>query len=64
MYAIRSYYVTVKEKSAGELQINSLETSPNKDAGIDFLLLIDNSGSMYEESYQGSSRIKQSYNFV
>ncbi len=51
--------LTVKEKSAGELQINSLDTSPNKDAGIDFLLLIDNSGSMYEESYQGSSRIKQ-----
>ena len=46
----------VSEKTLGELDIKSFDTAPNRDSGIDFLLLIDNSGSMYEESYQGSKR--------
>lgn len=50
---------TVKESSLGELEIKSFSTTPNKDSGIDYLLLLDNSGSMYDESYQGSKRITQ-----
>ncbi|MBI9103492.1 MAG: VWA domain-containing protein [Spirochaetales bacterium] len=50
---------TVIEKSEGELDIVGLKNEPNRDAGIDFILLIDNSGSMYEERYEGSRRINQ-----
>jgi len=50
---------TVHEKNTGELAINELKKEPGKNAGIDFILLIDNSGSMYDESYQGSRRINQ-----
>ena len=50
---------SVSEAEAGELEIIKLDNKPNVDAGIDFILLIDNSGSMYDESYQGSSRISQ-----
>ncbi len=49
----------VTEKDLGLLEIISFESAANKNTGIDFLLLIDNSGSMYDESYQGSIRIAQ-----
>ena len=49
----------VTEKDLGLLEIKSFESAPNREDGIDFLLLLDNSGSMYEESYQGSKRIAQ-----
>lgn len=50
---------SVSDKSTGALEIIDLKKGPNKEAGIDFILLLDNSGSMYEESYQGSLRITQ-----
>ena len=50
---------TVTEESAGQLSILSFDQAPNLEEGIDFLLLVDNSGSMYEEIYQGRSRISQ-----
>ncbi|MBI9106368.1 MAG: VWA domain-containing protein [Spirochaetales bacterium] len=50
---------TIREETMGDLEITALKKGADKDAGIDFILLIDNSGSMYEESYQGSRRIAQ-----
>lgn len=50
---------TVSESSSGRLEVTSFSRTANRDAGIDFILVIDNSGSMHEESYQGSKRINQ-----
>ncbi len=51
--------ISVSEKNLGPLEIKAFNSKPNLESGIDFILLIDNSGSMYEESYQGSSRSSQ-----
>ncbi|MDC7225702.1 MAG: VWA domain-containing protein [Spirochaetales bacterium] len=50
---------SVIEKKAGVMKITSFETRPNEKAAIDFILLVDNSGSMYEESFQGEQRMEQ-----
>lgn len=47
----------VTEADGTELAVLSVEQNVNKDEGIGFLLLIDNSGSMYDESYEGIPRI-------
>jgi len=49
--------LSVSETGVGELKILSLEQGI--DEGIDFILILDNSGSMYDETYQGQSRISQ-----
>lgn len=51
--------LSVSEASIGELEIISFERKPNETTPIDFILLIDNSGSMYEESFKGTRRIDQ-----
>ena len=50
---------SVFEKTLGELEIVSLDSTPNEDEPINFILLIDNSGSMYDESFNGVKRIEQ-----
>ncbi|HAK45611.1 MAG TPA: hypothetical protein DCO79_06790 [Spirochaeta sp.] len=50
---------TVSEKELGDLNIISFKNKPNEKEAIDFILLIDNSGSMYEESFNGIRRIEQ-----
>ena len=50
---------SVSEKSIGELDILSFEHGPNLKEPISFILLIDNSGSMYDETFNGVRRIDQ-----
>jgi len=54
-YAPASFAVT--EADGTELEVRSVDRNANRDEGIAFLLLIDNSGSMYDETFQGTPRI-------
>ncbi len=47
----------VTEADGTELEVLSVDGTANRDEGIGFLLLIDNSGSMYDETYRGVPRI-------
>jgi Ca-activated chloride channel family protein len=49
----------VTDRDGGDLELLSVEARAARDEGISFLLLLDNSGSMYDEERGGVRRIDE-----
>jgi Ca-activated chloride channel family protein len=56
--------VSVRDRDGGELQVLSVRAGALRDEGISFLLMLDNSGSMYDETYGGRRRIDEAADAV
>ncbi len=54
----------VRDRDAGPLEVLSAESGVLREEGISFLMLLDNSGSMYDEQFNGRRRIDEAVDAI